>query len=307
MGRPKAHADTAAKDQAHGKPGTATPSRPKRAAAEDTKARLAGRLAPLPPLPPPVAAQQPGTPCKAKPAGDAARGKGKDQGAARPALFQFPGAGGPRRVGWSVRPRAALERASRLGAARSGQTHVRTYVHVPHASERQLHVGNAPPARLSAGAPARDGATPSPTARARASRPPAAATGRKPAAAARKRARVTSEITTPDGGRLRAGEDYYVALENFDDDLHGGDDEAEACEACGSSRPGSGMLECGECLRGFHLRCLAPPLKRVPDGEWLCPQVRGGGGARHDRGAARRGAATVARGMAPRGAAWRPT
>jgi origin recognition complex subunit 1 len=30
------------------------------------------------------------------------------------------------------------------------------------------------------------------------------------------------------------------------------------------------MLECSGCLRGFHMRCLKPPLKAVPDGDWLC-------------------------------------
>ncbi len=32
----------------------------------------------------------------------------------------------------------------------------------------------------------------------------------------------------------------------------------------------TGMLECSACLRGFHLRCLRPPLLAVPEGDWLC-------------------------------------
>jgi origin recognition complex subunit 1 len=84
---------------------------------------------------------------------------------------------------------------------------------------------------------------------------------------------MTSSCTTEDGDVINAGEDYYVALENFDQDSHMEDGD-EACEACGRCQLLGGMLECGQCLRGFHMRCLRPPLRRVPEGEWLCPQVR---------------------------------
>jgi origin recognition complex subunit 1 len=30
------------------------------------------------------------------------------------------------------------------------------------------------------------------------------------------------------------------------------------------------MIECDDCLGGFHLKCLKPPLKIVPEGEWIC-------------------------------------
>ncbi|PKI42515.1 hypothetical protein CRG98_037104 [Punica granatum] len=30
------------------------------------------------------------------------------------------------------------------------------------------------------------------------------------------------------------------------------------------------MIECEDCLGGFHLKCLKPPLKEVPEGEWAC-------------------------------------
>jgi origin recognition complex subunit 1 len=36
------------------------------------------------------------------------------------------------------------------------------------------------------------------------------------------------------------------------------------------------MLECSCCLRGFHLRCLQPPLKKVPEGDWMCPACDAG-------------------------------
>ncbi|XWS28297.1 hypothetical protein CRYUN_Cryun25bG0055700 [Craigia yunnanensis] len=30
------------------------------------------------------------------------------------------------------------------------------------------------------------------------------------------------------------------------------------------------MIECEDCLGGFHLKCLKPPLKEVPEGDWVC-------------------------------------
>lgn len=39
---------------------------------------------------------------------------------------------------------------------------------------------------------------------------------------------------------------------------------------------GNPILECSTCLRGFHLRCLKPALKKVPDGDWFCPDCNAG-------------------------------
>ncbi|KAI3877537.1 hypothetical protein MKX03_030647 [Papaver bracteatum] len=30
------------------------------------------------------------------------------------------------------------------------------------------------------------------------------------------------------------------------------------------------MIECDDCLGGFHLKYLRPPLKEIPDGDWIC-------------------------------------
>ncbi|KAK9197743.1 hypothetical protein WN944_012926 [Citrus x changshan-huyou] len=47
------------------------------------------------------------------------------------------------------------------------------------------------------------------------------------------------------------------------------DPEVEECRIC--FRAGRNvMLECDDCLGGFHLKCLKPPLKEVPEGEWVC-------------------------------------
>ncbi|WIA29405.1 hypothetical protein OEZ86_011909 [Tetradesmus obliquus] len=77
-----------------------------------------------------------------------------------------------------------------------------------------------------------------------------------------------------DGEVFGPGDDVYLALDEFDND----EEEEEACEVCGSSssKRGNAILECSTCLRGFHLRCLMPRLKAVPDGDWLCADCNAG-------------------------------
>lgn len=59
-------------------------------------------------------------------------------------------------------------------------------------------------------------------------------------------------------------------LRNEDWDSSESDAEVEDCRLCGRHTD-EVMLECDDCLGGFHLGCLRPPLKRVPDGDWFCP------------------------------------
>lgn len=47
-------------------------------------------------------------------------------------------------------------------------------------------------------------------------------------------------------------------------------------QVCSRSALLTGMLECSTCLRGFHLKCLRPALKAVPEGDWLCPSCERG-------------------------------
>ncbi|KAK2078532.1 hypothetical protein QBZ16_003372 [Prototheca wickerhamii] len=55
------------------------------------------------------------------------------------------------------------------------------------------------------------------------------------------------------------------------------EDEEEVCAVCHEvEKGGSEMLECGRCLRGFHLCCLDPPLSAVPEDEWVCPDCAAG-------------------------------
>jgi hypothetical protein len=46
-------------------------------------------------------------------------------------------------------------------------------------------------------------------------------------------------------------------------DLHGSE-----CHIC--NQPGE-LLMCDHCVRVFHTGCLKPPLKSLPEGDWMCP------------------------------------
>lgn len=45
-------------------------------------------------------------------------------------------------------------------------------------------------------------------------------------------------------------------------------DYTDICPQC---RLGGELLCCDTCDLAWHLSCLVPPLKEVPEGEWLCP------------------------------------
>jgi RNase H-like domain found in reverse transcriptase/Reverse transcriptase (RNA-dependent DNA polymerase)/Integrase zinc binding domain/PHD-finger/Integrase core domain len=49
------------------------------------------------------------------------------------------------------------------------------------------------------------------------------------------------------------------------------------CEVCGSPDEEHEMLLCDSCNAGYHMRCLNPPLKKVPVDEWICPRCKGFG------------------------------
>lgn len=71
-----------------------------------------------------------------------------------------------------------------------------------------------------------------------------------------------------DGGEFEVGDDVYVKKRE-DASSEDEDPEFEECRVCFEA--GSAvMIECEDCLGGFHLRCLKPPLKEVPEGDWIC-------------------------------------
>ncbi|KAJ6811726.1 origin of replication complex subunit 1-like [Iris pallida] len=84
----------------------------------------------------------------------------------------------------------------------------------------------------------------------------------------KKQKRVYYRKVVYDGGEFAIGDDVYVKRkEGADSDDE--DPEMEECRICFEAGR-SLMIECDDCLGGFHLRCLKPPLRKVPDGDWAC-------------------------------------
>jgi hypothetical protein len=53
------------------------------------------------------------------------------------------------------------------------------------------------------------------------------------------------------------------------------------CGVCAGGENDDLMLLCDfqDCKGGYHMYCLNPPMLKVPEGEWLCPQHDGSNGA----------------------------
>ncbi|KAG2449488.1 hypothetical protein HYH02_005632 [Chlamydomonas schloesseri] len=116
-----------------------------------------------------------------------------------------------------------------------------------------------------------------PTARRKRGGEPGAAAGGAAAAAAgggRATVRYMSSWEVH-GERIHVGDDVYV-VETEDASQLPGDDEDEPCCVCSKNTDTRRMVECDRCLRGFHFRCLKPPLKKLPEGDWLCPDCVAG-------------------------------
>jgi hypothetical protein len=45
---------------------------------------------------------------------------------------------------------------------------------------------------------------------------------------------------------------------------------SDSCVVCGKQNNMKEMFPCDECGREYHIKCLDPPLKEVPDKEWIC-------------------------------------
>ncbi|KAG6511376.1 hypothetical protein ZIOFF_029444 [Zingiber officinale] len=82
------------------------------------------------------------------------------------------------------------------------------------------------------------------------------------------RRRVYYKKVVFDEVEFEVGDDVYLkrreGLESDDDDL-----EVEECRIC-FREGGTVMIECDDCLGGFHLKCLKPPLRKIPEGDWIC-------------------------------------
>uniref|UniRef100_A0A0A0LED3 Origin recognition complex subunit 1 n=1 Tax=Cucumis sativus TaxID=3659 RepID=A0A0A0LED3_CUCSA len=84
----------------------------------------------------------------------------------------------------------------------------------------------------------------------------------------RLRKRVYYQKVVFDGGEFEVGDDVYVRRRedaSSDDE----DPEVEECRVCFKSGNAI-MIECDDCLGGFHLKCLKPPVKVIPEGDWIC-------------------------------------
>ncbi|XP_050225555.1 origin of replication complex subunit 1B-like [Mercurialis annua] len=80
--------------------------------------------------------------------------------------------------------------------------------------------------------------------------------------------RVYYKKVVYDGGEFEVGDDVYVKRR---DDASSDEEEPEVeeCRVCFKAGKAA-MLECDCCLGGFHLKCLKPPLREVPEGDWIC-------------------------------------
>ena len=47
------------------------------------------------------------------------------------------------------------------------------------------------------------------------------------------------------------------------------------CRVCSCKNRASMFILCDQCNEGYHIRCLEPPLMRVPRGSWECPRHLG--------------------------------
>ena len=54
-----------------------------------------------------------------------------------------------------------------------------------------------------------------------------------------------------------------------DDDLEEDGNHDHFCKECGE---GGDLLLCDFCPKAYHMHCLNPPLKAVPEDDWKCPR-----------------------------------
>lgn len=50
------------------------------------------------------------------------------------------------------------------------------------------------------------------------------------------------------------------------------DSDGEHADYCHICQDGGELLCCDKCPKAYHLQCLYPPLKKIPDGTWHCPR-----------------------------------
>lgn len=90
--------------------------------------------------------------------------------------------------------------------------------------------------------------------------------------------RLDSVFLSKLGQSVSIGDDVYMALTDDQDLLPNCEEEEDECCTChrGITRNSGPMVECERCLGGYHIRCLKPILKAIPQGDWFCPECVAG-------------------------------
>ena len=72
-----------------------------------------------------------------------------------------------------------------------------------------------------------------------------------------------------------ATEEDDESMDDEEQDEESGDQEdsdGEHADYCHICQDGGELLCCDKCPKAYHLQCLYPPLKKIPDGTWHCPR-----------------------------------
>jgi PHD-finger/Phytanoyl-CoA dioxygenase (PhyH) len=72
------------------------------------------------------------------------------------------------------------------------------------------------------------------------------------------------------GGKTATSKSGPVAADSDDDSQSESPESPVDCPKCGPKRPADQFLMCDECNTVCHMKCLVPPLKSVPEGDWYC-------------------------------------
>ena len=64
-------------------------------------------------------------------------------------------------------------------------------------------------------------------------------------------------------------DDDEVSEQESSQDMGSDGEHTDFCFLC---KDGGELLCCDTCPLAFHLKCLFPPMKAIPDGQWSCPR-----------------------------------
>ncbi len=73
--------------------------------------------------------------------------------------------------------------------------------------------------------------------------------------------------------KMHLNEGDQLDLDADNNDSHNGVDE-EPCSYCRMTSNADKMLLCDKCDLPYHMYCLQPKLRKVPEGDWFCPDCK---------------------------------